>query len=126
MKTIAVDFDGTLIFNKYPALENPNMDLINFILKYRKHYIWVLWTCRSGQMLQEAVDYMKSFGIEFDYVNENRPDAIEEWNNDCRKVWADYYIDDKNISLKQLKNKRIMEWIKNLTSSCRRSNRRDI
>ena len=126
MKTIAIDFDGTLIFNKYPALENPNMDLINFILKHRKHYIWVLWTCRSGQMLQEAVDYMKSFGIEFDYVNENRPDAIEEWNNDCRKVWADYYIDDKNISLKQLKNKRIMEWIKNLTSSCRRSSRQDI
>lgn len=119
-QVIAVDFDGTLINNKYPILENPNMELINFILRHRKDYIWVLWTCRSGEMLQDAIDYMKSFDIEFDYVNENRPDAIAKWNNDSRKVWANWYIDDKNITLKQLKRRRFIEWIKNLGNCLRR------
>ena len=32
---VAVDFDGTLIFNKFPILENPNMRLIKYIQKYR-------------------------------------------------------------------------------------------
>ena len=97
-KTIAVDFDGTLIFNKYPILENPNMKLINFIKKHRNEYTWILWTCRSGDKLDEAIEYMKSFGIEFDYVNENRMETIAMFG-DSRKVWANYYLDDKNTSL---------------------------
>lgn len=101
-KTIAVDFDGTLVFNKYPALENPNMDLINFIKRYRDEYTWILWTNRTGERLEEAIDYMKSFGVTFDYVNENSRETIEYWG-DSRKVWANYYIDDKSIFLLKLK-----------------------
>ena len=33
----------------------------------------------------------------FDAVNENLPERIALYNNDCRKIGADYYIDDKNL-----------------------------
>ncbi len=35
--------------------------------------------------------------LEFDTVNENLPEHIALYNNDCRKIYADRYIDDKNI-----------------------------
>lgn len=93
---VAVDFDGTLVLNKYPYIENPNMKLINFIKEYRNKYIWILWTCRSGEQLKMAVDYMKQeHNIEFDYINENVPWMIDKFG-DTRKVYADLYIDDKS------------------------------
>ena len=36
-------------------------------------------------------------GLEFDAVNEALPEHKEKWENDTRKIWADYYIDDKAI-----------------------------
>ena len=48
---VAVDFDGTLIFNKYPILENPNMRLIKYIQKHRNEYTWILWTKGVGELL---------------------------------------------------------------------------
>lgn len=94
-KIIAVDFDGTLVINKYPYIENPNYKLIDYIKSYRNNYIWILWTCRYGNQLKLAVDYMKNeHGIEFDYINENAPWMIDKYG-DTRKVYADIYIDDK-------------------------------
>lgn len=84
--------------NEYPKIENPDMEIIGFIKRYRRKYIWILWTCRTGEALKEAVEYMKDVhGIIFDYVNENV-------YGDSRKVWANYYLDDKNInSLKEIR-----------------------
>ena len=99
---VAVDFDGTLVHNKYPFIENPNLSLIAFIKSNFDKYIWILWTCRHDEQLEYAVDYMaKEHGILFDYINANAPWLIEQYG-DCRKVSADYYIDDRNISLVEL------------------------
>lgn len=96
-KIIAVDFDGTLVFNKYPYIENPNNNLLDFIRKNRKKFIWILWTCRHDEQLEYALKWLREEqGIEFDYVNENVPRMIEQYG-ETRKVWADYYIDDKNL-----------------------------
>lgn len=98
-KIIAVDFDGTLVFNNYPTISNPNLDLVYFIKDNRDKYTWILWTCRQGTALKNAIDYMRlKFGIEFDYVNANTIEKIDEFG-DTRKVYADYYIDDKNCHL---------------------------
>lgn len=94
-KIIAVDFDGTLVHNKYPYCENPNMELINFIKNHRNDYIWILWTCRHDEQLNMAVRYMKEeHQIVFDFINQNATWLIEEYG-DTRKVFADIYIDDK-------------------------------
>lgn len=96
-KIIAVDFDGTIIKNRYPLIENPDNDMIDFIKRNRKKYIWILWTCRTGEKLEEAVNYLLvEHGLRFDYINENAKENLLEWGTDTRKIYADYYIDDHN------------------------------
>lgn len=58
----------------------------------------ILWTCREGDRLQEAVEWCKSYGLEFDAVNENIPEMIEWYGNDTRKIGYDVLIDDKAIN----------------------------
>lgn len=95
-KIIAVDFDGTLVHNKYPFCENPDEELIDWIGQHRDKYTFILWTCRHGKQLNLAIDYLsQNYNLEFDLVNENAPWLIEKYG-DCRKVYADYYIDDNN------------------------------
>ena len=94
---IAVDFDGTLAVTDYPAIIEPIQGVIDYI-KYRKQdgYIIILWTCRSNQHLIDAIDWCRLQGIKFDYVNMNVPELVELYGNDCRKIAADMYIDDKS------------------------------
>ena len=95
----AVDFDGTLVENAPPNYDTyrPNMYLINHLIKRRKAGNKViLWTCRTGERLKNAVAFAKSVGLEFDAVNENLPEIIEYFGGkSSRKVFADIYIDDK-------------------------------
>ena len=97
-KIYAVDFDKTLnLAEKYPDLGKPNTELIE-ILKEKQAAgdKIILWTCREGELLNQAVEYCKKHGLEFDAVNDNLPENIEFFGNNCRKVWAHHYIDDRN------------------------------
>ncbi len=92
----AVDFDGTLCVNSFPEIGAPNMRLINHLIKRKKRgNKLILWTCRTGDKLAEAVSWCKDKGLEFDAVNTNLPEQIEYFGEDTRKVFADVYIDDK-------------------------------
>lgn len=94
----AVDFDGTLCESIFPGIGAPNLALIEHLKKRRKQgNKIILWTCRVGERLQEAVDWCKNYGLEFDAVNENLPEMVEWYGNDCRKITADVYIDDKAV-----------------------------
>lgn len=95
---VAVDFDGTLVHNQYPDINNPDLSLISFIREHKDDYVWILNTCRKGQCLVDAVYYMaEEHGIFFDYVNENTSANIERFGN-TRKVYADIYIDNSAMS----------------------------
>ena len=95
----AVDFDGTLCESIYPGIGEPNMRLIVHLIRRRKQgNKIILWTCRYGERLQEAVKWCADLGLEFDAVNENLPEMIEFYGNDCRKVGADVFIDDKAVN----------------------------
>lgn len=94
----AVDFDGTLCVSVFPEIGAPNMLLINHLIKRRKQgNKIILWTCRVGERLEEAVNWCRDKGLEFDAVNNNLQEMIEYWGNNPRKVFADVYIDDKAI-----------------------------
>lgn len=99
---VAVDFDGTLAVTEYPTIISPIAKTIEFC-KDRKAQgdTLILNTCRNGKVLSEAVDWCNAQGIVFDYVNENPPDRIAIWG-DCRKIYADIYLDDHNILLSQI------------------------
>lgn len=97
----AVDFDGTLCRgDNFPCIGKPNKILIEWI-KLRQHrgHKFILWTCREGEHLEKAVEWCRMQGLFFDAVNENLPERIEMFGNDCRKIGADFYIDDKNLAL---------------------------
>lgn len=93
----AVDFDGTLNTAEYPKLGEPNAELFQFLVKRQKSGDKIiLWTCREGKLLQEAVIYCRANGLEFDAINDNIQENKKKYKNNCRKVYADYYIDDRN------------------------------
>lgn len=97
-KVYAVDFDGTLCFSKWPELGPPNKPLIEIMKeKQARGDKIILWTCRTHEMLDQAVKWCEEQGLVFDAVNTNIPEIIELYGEDGRKVSADYYIDEKNM-----------------------------
>jgi len=74
-KVCAVDFDGTICYSQWPGLGEPNLPLIEKLLTWKKEgNKLILWTCRAGQQLDEAVEFCRQYGIEFDAVNDNLPE----------------------------------------------------
>ena len=95
---IAVDFDGTLCFSKWPELGEPNKPLIEYLKAWKRQGNKViLWTCRAGDALDRAVSWCRDHDLEFDAVNDNLPEIIEQYGNNSRKISCDYYIDDRAI-----------------------------
>lgn len=93
---IAVDFDGTLCENMWPDIGAPNIELISYLLdEKKKGSKIILWTCRAGDYLTDAVIWCMDHGLYFDAINENVPEKIAYYGGDVRKVSADIYIDDK-------------------------------
>ena len=97
-KVYAVDFDGTLSLGHYPEIGEPNLALFDFLRREQaKGGKVILWTCRDGKLLKEAVAFCNSRDLHFDAINQNLPENIAQYGNDARKVNADYYIDDKTL-----------------------------
>ena len=57
-----------------------------------------MWTNREGDLLEAAVEWCKEYGLTFDTINANLPEMIALYHNDCRKINADIYIDDKAVN----------------------------
>ncbi len=99
-KIIAVDFDGTLCVDALPGIGEPRWRVIDYLNKQKKSGAkLILWTCRTGKKLQEAVVWCRERGITFDAINENLKEVIEFFGGDSRKILADEYIDDKAIPI---------------------------
>lgn len=99
-KIIAVDFDGTLCENAWPEIGAPRQAVIDYVLEeQRKGARLILWTNRSGVPLSAAVKWSAERGVVFDAINENLLDVIDAFGNDCRKVFAHEYIDDRAIPM---------------------------
>jgi len=105
--TYAVDFDGTLCEDCYPFIGASKQEVIDFILaKKAGGHKLILWTCRKGSHLTAAVEWCRLRRITFDAVNENLPEHIALYGGDTRKIFADYYIDNKNLDLFDLRARR--------------------
>lgn len=94
---IAVDFDGTITKeNKFPEIGEIRKNAIDVIKNLQKHDHKVfLWTCREGQYLIDAINFLESKGLFLDGYNISPYDNI----NNGRKAIADLYIDDRNIQM---------------------------
>lgn len=99
--TIAIDFDGTIVEHRYPAIgkELPFATATLRQLMKDGHKL-VLWSVREGDLLQEAIDWCSERGVRFYAANAD----IDEDANDkpgakrySRKLKVDLFIDDRNV-----------------------------
>lgn len=105
-KIIAVDFDGTLCKNRYPEIGAPTTLLKRAIEEQKNGACIILWTCRKGTRLDEAVNWSAEHGLIFDAVNANLPENIVQYGGiDTRKVFADEYWDDRSVPVMLPKNR---------------------
>ena len=98
--TIAVDFDGTIVEHRYPEIgeEKPfATETLKMLIKERHKLI--LWTVRTGDLLDEAIEWCRQRGVEFYATNkdypEERPDNNPHYSRKLNTI--DYFIDDRNI-----------------------------
>ena len=100
MKAIAIDFDGCLCDNAYPAIGAPHWGVIaRAQMEQEAGAGLILWTCREGQLLLEAVAACESWGLHFDAINESLPSWIAAFDNAPRKVGASEYWDDRAVPM---------------------------
>lgn len=109
---VAVDFDDSIAYTHYPTIIKPlphAMDVLR-VLMDDPYTVLILWTCREGEYLQQALDFCELYGIKFDYVNENCKRNLDLYTVDCRKVSADIYIDDKSYQGREGVEKLWCDW----------------
>jgi len=95
--TIAVDFDGTIVDDEYPKIGKPKLFAFETLKKLQdKGHRLILWTYRTGEMLEEAVEFCRENEIVFYAVNKSFPEKEFDLKY-SRKINAQIFIDDRNI-----------------------------
>ncbi len=96
---IAVDFDGTIVEHRYPAIGKEMPFAIEVLKKLQEEqHKLILWSVREGKLLDEALEFCRERGLEFYAVNRDYPEETEDANRHfSRKLKADIFIDDRNL-----------------------------
>ena len=90
---IAIDFDGCITEkNIFPEIGKAREHAFEAIRQFQKlgHQV-VLWTCREGEHLVNAINWLLQNNIKMDGYNANLYPIYS------KKIVADVYIDDKNV-----------------------------
>lgn len=89
---VCVDFDGTCVKHEYPKIGEDVPNAVNVLKRLNENQVRIiLWTIRSGDYLQEAVDWFAKRGIALWAVNKNPSQRF--WSK-SPKAYAPVYIDD--------------------------------
>lgn len=97
-KLIAVDFDGTIVEDKYPSIGKPMMFAFDTLKRLQSDgHRLILWTYRVGGKLKDAVEFCRENGVEFYAVNASYPEEEFNGGRSSRKIHADVFIDDRNF-----------------------------
>ena len=96
---IAVDFDGTIVEHRYPAIGRELPFATETLKKLAEEgHRLILWTVREGRLLDEAVAFCRERGLEFYAINRDYPEEEKGQNNHfTRKLKVDLWIDDRNL-----------------------------
>lgn len=95
-KVIAIDFDETITDNTpYPITGVVRPKAKEYITKlYDKGYVLVLWTCRSGKYLTDAINVLSENDLLDKFTLINGDTMVRQIPS--RKIVADFYIDDRS------------------------------
>ena len=96
MAVIAIDFDDTCVTNEWPKIGTDiGAEPVLKELCAHKHNL-ILWTCRTGKPLDEAIQWFVDREILLSDVNYN---SLSKLANSGPKIHADLYIDDKALGI---------------------------
>jgi len=94
---IAIDFDGTIVDDAFPEIGEPKLFVFETLKQLiEKRHQLILWTTRTGNQLQKAVDFCKENGVEFYAINNSYPDE-KFADMESRKIMCDLFISNKNF-----------------------------
>ena len=109
MFILAIDFDGTLFEGSWPGIGSPKQGVIDKVKEFQETGLCelVLWTCREGVSLEQALNRCEEVGLKFDSVNSNAPSQLKYMEEKAaqgeifatRKIFADFYLDDKSYNI---------------------------
>ncbi len=86
---VAFDFDDT-VFDWHKEGHQYNA-VINLLKKCKSlDFVMILFTCREGELLQDAVSHCESLGIKPDYINQ-----CSRKDRNGRKPFYNILLDDK-------------------------------
>lgn len=106
-KVIAIDFDGTIVDHEFPKIGKLKERAKEVINKLAVNNYVCIWTCRGGDYAIAAYNFLNANNIMFSYFNQSPMDKI---NVNCRKIIADYYIDDHNLFCEKIDWNRIDDY----------------
>ncbi len=91
-KLVCVDFDGTCVMHEYPKIGEDVPNAVEVLKKLNENQVKIiLWTIRSGEFLQDAVNWFIERDIELWAINKNPQQRF--WSK-SPKAYAPVYIDD--------------------------------
>jgi hypothetical protein len=90
---LGIDFDGTLVKVNEDYENNTEFEFLpnakEVIMWMReKGFFLILWTVRTGAVLQKALDFLNREGIKFDSINENAPFFNHPTSNKVYWAWC--------------------------------------
>ena len=91
---IAVDFDGTVVTHAYPEIGDDAGAVAVLKELTDNGCRLILYTMRSGALLDKAVKWFRDREIPLCAINENP--SQQRWTS-SPKIHADLYIDDSNL-----------------------------
>ena len=104
---IAIDFDGTCVKHEYPKIGS-DIGAVPILKELVKNgHNLILFTMRSGNELQEAINWFKQNDIPLYGVNTNP--TQHEWTS-SPKAYAQLFIDDAGIGTPLIYSTRDVEY----------------
>jgi len=94
-RIVCVDFDGTCVTHEYPEIGAEVPNAVSVLKKLNANEVkLILWTIRSGETLQAAVEWFATREITLWAVNKNPQQRF--WSK-SPKAFAPVYVDDAAI-----------------------------
>lgn len=95
---LGIDFDGTIVEENFPEIGAIKPKTVQLMKDAgEKGHLVIVWTARSGSALNEAIQFLFKNEIPFDYINENPEDPYAIRGEQGRKIFCDYYLDDRAV-----------------------------
>lgn len=105
---IAIDFDDTIVDSDFPKIIRlrPHAKRVMERIKAEGGKI-AIWTARSD--LRPVVEFLDRLEVPYDHINESFTCQLEFFGCDARKIFADVYIDDRNLETREAGG---IDWLK--------------